>query len=356
MIYSLKYYKVSPVVSTDLQTQASVEELEAIYRTPDGMKNGLVDTWATNVTGVYAESIARRTWDTFVRSPWEDIKESNNKVLTVGALSVGGATQAIDRLRYGFAWFVAQPAIDELKDTMDVSKAATVAALGFLAWNTVANESLNFLISKFPRSKEAFIRNFPLLVRVLDEATPGLDANYNEDGSRKTSRVRRALGYIAANGVGGTIETTGRVVKEAIVHPVGAGLERAKNASLATVKNIGSFALRTAGRAFVGLGVGSAPFVGMTRAKGRSYIEATKQNLKAGISTTAAVYWIAAGAGQYIIDHPEDAQDVMDALKNKNLWLAIGLGAMAVNYVINRRKKQKIIKEEGASPRLEIPQ
>lgn len=279
---------------------------------PVGLKEGLKYTLDSHPLSVTSRSLASRAWQT-LRSVPEDIRQSDHKVRTIGALALGLATQVLDRSRLGMTYLVAHPAIDEFKDSHSITKTGLVAAAGFMVWNTVVGESLNVGFSEYDQTKKVGTKNFPLVVKVLEEVLPGVDT---QDQPTKEP--------------------------ESIVN---------KTPVIKRIRNIPSSVWLNFRRMGVGLGTGSTPFVGLTRAQEHSYLEGTKQNLKVGASTSVAVGAIGLGVAQYITEiedeDPQQVQDILNAIEDPKVWLAIGVAFMGLQYYLNKRKKAEILKRDS---------
>lgn len=232
----------------------------------------------------------------------EDYADSDHKARTVAWGGSIIASQAVDRVRFGFV-LIPRVATEVLDRTTAVAPTAVAAAGTFAALNFSVGEVLNHGIEHYPKTVEAVKKEFPSFVALFEQALPGMETKQDESAPdpEETSLLRR-------------------FTRSASTH----------------VK-----------RAITGFTLGSTAFVATGAAQGRSRKERTKLNALTTLDTAVLVGGLGAGVATSVLELPKRghawaAEKISSIVKNSKIWWSLAIGTMALDYRANKKQMEDI--------------
>ncbi len=239
---------------------------------------------------------------------YEDIKASENKRVDASWAIAAAITQISDRSRWVI--LLAPAMATRVMENTENSVLTGVTAAGiFAVANYSTGKPLNKALSRLPGGLTEFKDKFPWVVNGFTRSLPGIKVSEDADPAH-TSDI--------SNQENIEIKKVRSPLKKGWLH------------------------LR---RGISGINLGSTAFVATTRVNGGSEDEGDKVNRAVTLDTSAVIFGIGFGVAEYIQKLVEEgryqeAQDIQNFVSEPNLWRAVALGSIAIEYQVQKHTKK----------------
>lgn len=229
----------------------------------------------------------------------EDIRESDNRVSTLGWMALTGISQIADRGMVSLI-LVPEVATNVLESTRDGRWTGLAGGAAYFLWTTSVGGVLSHGMRRYPKTVEASAKSFPGIVDLFTDGLPGIkSAEEVRNGEQpKPPVLKRFLGGLSTH-----------------------------------IK-----------RGLAGLQIGSTAFVATSHVNGYSNKDVMKENLRVGMDTGVATGLICWMGGTAILEYLSrgdfvQAQDLLNTLEDSRTWYSVAGGVIGLQFLGSRLGK-----------------